>query len=176
MIKYKNMPKLFWVTGRYGSGTVEIADYIKKTLVREQTIVQQNIIAKEMWGSNVPNCKFVLIHEHELRSIYQLHDYSEKGIVDFVAFVQILCGFMIKNNIIPIVSILSPFYEQRKTFIDENDGVEICVYNKNTTFNSENYMVNYEDSSESENSIKLDITEKSVDECFDDLWNLFMNK
>ena len=37
-----------------------------------------------------------------------------------VDFVQKLCSFLMKNNIVPIVCMVSPFAEQRRNFIQEN--------------------------------------------------------
>lgn len=175
MIKYKNMPKLFWITGQSGSGKSELAKELKTKLIREQTVLQQNLIAKEIWGDNVPNNKFIVIDENDLRYLYKFHDLSKNGIIEFVSFTQVMCSFLIKNNFIPIVAIVSPYYEQRKKFITDNGGLEICVVRNKSELNSDMYIDDYENSLEDENTILIDTSEKQIFDSFDELWKNILN-
>jgi GTPase SAR1 family protein len=64
MIKYKNMPKLFWFTGQAGAGKTELANRLKTQLFREQTIINQNLVPHDIWNVknfNLPNNKFIII-------------------------------------------------------------------------------------------------------------------
>jgi adenylylsulfate kinase-like enzyme len=170
MIKYKNMPKLFWFTGQAGAGKTELANALKTQLNREQTIVQQNFVAKDIWGSQIPNNKFVIIDGDDIRELYKNTDYSIEGRKANVDFVQKLCSFLMKNNIVPIVCMVSPFAEQRRNFIQENNGLEIFVY-CNEIRGRENYHVDYyEPPFESANTIKIDTTGNSVNQSFEELW------
>ena len=136
------MPKLFWFTGQAGAGKTELANALKTQLNREQTIVQQNFVAKDIWGSQIPNNKFVIIDGDDIRELYKNTDYSIEGRKANVDFVQKLCSFLMKNNIVPIVCMVSPFAEQRRNFIQENNGLEIFVY-CNEIRGRENYHVDY---------------------------------
>lgn len=169
MIKYKNMPKLFWFTGQAGAGKTELAKALKSQLNREQTIVQQNLVPKNIWSGHIPNNKFVIIDGDDIRELYNNTDYSAEGRKANVDFVQKLCSFLIKNNITPIVCMVSPFAEQRKEFIDKNEGMEIYVY-CNEIRGRENYHIDYYEPPKNENAILIDTTQKNVSKSFDVLW------
>ena len=96
MIKYKNMPKLFWFTGQAGAGKTELANRLKTQLNREQTIVQQNVVPKDIWNFQLPNHKFVVVDGDDIRSLYSNTDYSIEGRKANVDFVQKLCSFLMK--------------------------------------------------------------------------------
>ena len=170
MIKYQNMPKLFWFTGQAGAGKTELANALKTQLNREQTIVQQNILPQKIWSDYIPNKKFVIIDGDDIRELYNNTDYSIDGRKANVDFVQKLCIFLIKNNIVPIVCMVSPFAEQRKDFIKGNDGIEIYVHCSEIR-GRENYHVDYyEPPIESKNTLRIDTTEKTVLQSFEELW------
>jgi adenylylsulfate kinase len=170
MIKYSNIPKIFWFTGQAGAGKTELAHALKNQLIREQTIIQQNLVPKNIWSDYIPNKKFVIIDGDDIREVYNNTDYSPEGRKLNVEFVQKLCSFLIKNNIVPIVCMVSPFAEQRSRFIEENEGLEIFVY-CNEIRGRENYHVDYyEPPIESKNSIRIDTTEKNVTKSFEELW------
>lgn len=170
MIKYQNMPKLFWFTGQAGAGKTELANALKTQLIREQTIVQQNILPQNIWSDYIPNKKFVIIDGDDIREIYKNTDYSIEGRKANVDFVQKLCAFLIKNNIIPIVCMVSPFEEQRSSFVHEKEGVEIYVHCEEIR-GRENYHVDYyEKPKENSKAISINTTEKSVNQSFEELW------
>jgi len=173
MIKYQNMPKLFWFTGQSGAGKTELANTLKIQLNREQTIVQQNILPQKIWSDYIPNKKFVIIDDDDINKIF-ITCFSGDREKENVDSVQKLCVFLIENNIVPIVCMVSPFAEQRKKFIEENNGLEIYVH-CNEIRGREKYHVDYyEPPIESENTINIDTTEKSVSQSFKELWeNIF---
>lgn len=170
MIKHQNMPKLFWFTGQAGAGKTELSNALRTQLVREQTIVQQNIVPKSIWSGHIPNNKFVIIDGDDIRELYKNTDYSIEGRKANVDFVQKICTFLMKNNITPIVCMVSPFAEQRKEFIEQNGGIEIYVH-CNELRGRENYHVSYyEKPVFSQSAIEIDTTGKSVNESFEELW------
>lgn len=128
MMNFTIMPKIFWFTGQAGAGKTELANMLKTRLIREQTIVQQNIVPKNIWSSHIPNKKFVIIDGDDIRSLWNNTDYSIDGRKANVDFVQKLCLFLKKNNIVPIVCMVSPFSEQRSTFLEEENGMEIYIH------------------------------------------------
>jgi adenylylsulfate kinase-like enzyme len=174
MIKYQNIPKVFWFTGQAGAGKTELANALKTHLVREQTIIQQNIVPKNIWSDYIPNKKFVIIDGDDIRELYKNTDYSIEGRKANVDFVQKLCTFLLKNKITPIVCMVSPFAEQRKNFIEENDGVEIYVYCDEIR-GRENYHVDYyEKPVKSDKTIEINTTNKSVNQSFEELWKILL--
>ena len=162
--------KIFWFTGQAGAGKTELANMLKTRFIREQTIIQQNIVPKEIWSCYIPNKKFVIIDGDDIRELYKNTDYSVEGRKSNVDFVQKMCLFLKKNNIVPIVCMVSPFAEQRREFIEEENGIEIYVY-CNEIRGRENYHIDYyEPPVNYENSVEIDTTKKSVEQSFKELW------
>jgi adenylylsulfate kinase-like enzyme len=174
MIKYHNIPKVFWFTGQAGAGKTELANMLKNRLIREQTIVQQNYITQKTWSSHLPNQKFVIIDGDDIRSLWNNTDYSIEGRKANVDFVQKMCLFLKKNNIVPIVCMVSPFAEQRSTFIKEENGMEIYVH-CNEIRGRENFHVDYyEKPTNYDNAVEIDTTNKSVNQSFEELWKILL--
>ena len=170
MKKYKNMSNLFWFTGQAGAGKTELANMLKIRLNREQTIVQQNIVPKDIWSSHIPNKKFVIIDGDDIRELYKNTDYSVEGRKANVDFVQKLCLFLKKNNIVPIVCMVSPFAEQRREFLEEENGIEIYVHCNEIRGREHFHIDYYEPPVNYENSVEIDTTKKSVEQSFEELW------
>ena len=162
--------KIFWFTGQAGAGKTELANMLKTRLIREQSIVSQNIVPKDIWNCDLPNKKFVIIDGDDIRELYKNTDYSVEGRKSNVDFVQKMCLFLKKNNIVPIVCMVSPFAEQRREFIEEENGIEIYVH-CNEIRGRENYHIDYyEPPVNYENSVEIDTTKKSVEQSFEELW------
>jgi len=172
MIEYKYMPKLFWFTGQAGAGKTELSNALKTKLIREQTILQQNIVPKDIWSSIIPNYKFILIDGDDIRALYSNQDYSIQGRKENVYFVQKLCTFLIKNNIVPIVSMVSPFANQRSEFILENNGLEIYLKCNEIRGREDYHISYYEEPNNFCDSITIDTTGKSVEQSLDEIWRV----
>jgi len=106
--------KLYWFTGQAGAGKTTLAHELKKQL--ENQSIDKTI-----------DRKYVIVDGDDIRGIFNNKDYSIESRNKQVAFVQKLCVFLIKNNIVPIVCMVSPFAEQREKFINEQNGFEIYV-------------------------------------------------
>lgn len=170
MIEFLTTAKVFWFTGQAGAGKTELANMFKTRLIREQTIIQQNYITQKTWSSHIPNKKFVIIDGDDIRELYNNTDYSLEGRKANVDFVQKLCLFLKKNNIVPIVCMVSPFAEQRRAFIEEEKGIEIYVH-CNEIRGRENFHVDYyEQPTNFDNAVEIDTTNKSVEQSFAELW------
>jgi adenylylsulfate kinase-like enzyme len=170
MINSIIMPKIFWFTGQAGAGKTELANMLKKRLIREQTIIQQNYITQNIWSSHFPNNKFVIIDGDDIRELYKNTDYSVEGRKANVDFVQKMCVFLKKNNIVPIVCMVSPFAEQRKEFIDAERGLEIFVHCNEIRGREHFHIDYYEPPTDFNNAVEIDTTKKSVEQSFDELW------
>jgi len=144
------MQKIFWFTGQAGAGKTELANALKARINGEQ--------------------KIIIIDGDDIRELYNNTDYSITGRKENVAFVQKLCTFLIKNEVVPIVCMVSPFSEQRRVFIEQYGGVEIYVQ-CNEIRGRENYHVDYyEKPKQSTKVIEVDTTNKSVTKSFEELW------
>jgi adenylylsulfate kinase-like enzyme len=170
MIEYIKNPKIFWFTGQAGAGKTELANMLKTRLIREQTIIQENYFTQKIFSSHFPNKKFVIIDGDDIRELYKNTDYSIEGRKANVDFVQKMCLFLMKNNIVPIVCMVSPFAEQRRAFIEEHKGIEIYVHCSEIR-GRENYHVDYyEPPINYDNAVEINTTEKSVTQSFEELW------
>jgi adenylylsulfate kinase-like enzyme len=118
------MKKLYWFTGQAGAGKTVLANELKKHF------------------DKLGDKKCVIIDGDDIREIYKNTDYSIEGRKANVDFVQKLCSFLIKNDIVPIVCMVSPFAEQRATFVDYHDGQEIYVTTTEIR-GRENFHVDY---------------------------------
>ena len=170
MTNFTIMPKIFWFTGQAGAGKTELANVLKLHLIREQTIVQKNNQINGLSSSHIPNKKFVIIDGDDIRELYKNTDYSIDGRKANVDFVQKMCLFLKKNNIVPIVCMVSPFAEQRRAFLEEENGIEIYVH-CNEIRGRENYHIDYyEPPVNYDNAVEIDTTKKSVEQSFKELW------
>jgi len=170
MIEFLTMPKVFWFTGQAGAGKTELANMLKTRLIREQTIVQQTYATKKISSVHLPNKKLVIIDGDDIRELYKNTDYSIQGRKKNVDFVQKMCVFLKKNNIVPIVCMVSPFARQRSVFLEEENGMEIYVH-CNEIRGRENFHIDYyEPPSNFDNTVEIDTTNKSVEQSFDELW------
>jgi adenylylsulfate kinase len=149
------MKKLYWFTGQSGAGKTVLAKLLKNHL--------EELPSPYFFEIN----KYVIIDGDDIRNIYENKDYSIEGRKANVDFVQKLCSFLLKNGIIPIVSMVSPFAKQREDFIDENNGVEIFVSTKEIR-GREHFHVEYFEKPDisRENVIVIDTTNSKDSESF----------
>ena len=159
------MKKLYWFTGQAGAGKTVLAKLLKNHLVEFELSSRftDELVFDFMESRN----KYVIIDGDDIRAIYENKDYSIEGRKANVDFVQKLCSFLLKNGIIPIVSMVSPFAKQRQDFIDENNGVEIFVSTKEIR-GREHYHVEYFEKPDvsRENVIVIDTTNSKDSESF----------
>lgn len=170
MLNKKNA-NLYWFTGQAGAGKTELANVLKTRLIREQTIALQKInIPPDLWNLAILNKKFVIIDGDDIRALWNNTDYSIDGRKANVDFVQKMCVFLIKNDIIPIVCMVSPFAEQRKEFIEEQKGIEIYVHCNEIRGREQFHVDYYEQPTNYKNMVEIDTTNKSVEQSFSELW------
>lgn len=103
--------KLYWFTGQPGAGKTTLAQELKSKLDRLY-------VGKQ---------KVVILDGDEIRDLFNNKDYSIDGRIKNVEMVQNCCRFLVKNDIITIVCMVSPFAKQRSEIVKELDGIEIFV-------------------------------------------------
>jgi adenylylsulfate kinase len=149
-------PKLYWFTGQPGAGKTTLAQLLK---------VKLDLLHNE-------RKKVVLLDGDEIRDLFNNKDYSKQGRIRNVELVQNCCRFLVKNDIITIVCMVSPFAEQRSTIVQELDGVEIfveCIEERGREmfhvdyFEQPSYTNNYR-------SININTSFKKDEESFELLW------
>jgi adenylylsulfate kinase-like enzyme len=157
-MKAINIPesKLYWFTGQPGSGKTTLAQLLKKKLELLHNGKQ----------------KVVILDGDEIRDLFNNKDYSKLGRMHNVGLVQNCCRFLVKNDIITIVCMVSPFAKQRGEIVQELDGVEIfveCIEERGREmfhvdyFEQPSYTNNYR-------SININTSFKTDDQSFEVLW------
>jgi len=134
---------IIWLTGQPGSGKSTIA----------------NELVSDSTG------KFINIDGDNLREIFQNKDYSEVGRRKNIELAQHIAEFLHRKGFHPVVSLVSPYKDQRDKFKDKmgKDILEVYVYTTQIR-GRENYFVKeYEEPSE--NYLSLCTDDITPEEC-----------
>jgi len=134
---------IIWLTGQPGSGKSTIAN----ELVLDST------------GT------FINIDGDDLREIFQNKDYSEVGRRKNIELAQHIAEFLHRKGFHPVVSLVSPYKDQRDNFKDKMGKDILEVYVHTTQIRGrENYFVKeYEEPSE--NYLSLCTDDITPEEC-----------
>jgi len=127
---------IIWLTGQPGSG--------KSTISNE--------LVSDSTGT------FINIDGDDLREIFQNKDYSEVGRRKNIELAQHIAEFLHKKGFHPVVSLVSPYKDQRDKFKDKMGKDILEVYVHTTQIRGrENYFVKeYEEPSENYLSLCTD--------------------
>ena len=151
------MHKIYWFTGQPGAGKTTLAHLLKSKLESDPLHLLK---------------KIVILDGDEIRDLFNNKDYSIEGRKNNVEMVQNCCRFLVKNNIIPIVCMVSPFAEQRASIVKELNGIEIfveCIEERGR----EHFHVDYYEQPaylNDHNSININTSYKSDQQSFEILW------
>ena len=115
---------IYWLTGQPAAGKTTLATWIQ---------------------SSFPN-KSMIVDGDDIRDIFQNKDYSEEGRRKNIEKAQTLSKFLHHKGYTVIVSLVSPFRDQREQFkIELGDNI-IEIYVHTTEIRGrENFHVNYEE-------------------------------
>ncbi len=142
--------QIFWFTGQAGAGKTELAKKLYSHLIELN-----------------PDKKYVIVDGDDIRDMFDNKDYSIEGRRKNVDFVQKLCMFLSKNNIVPIVCMVSPFLEQREELKKKLSVCEVYVHCSEIRGREKFHVEYYEQPQDS--FISTDTTGKSVEESFSTL-------
>ncbi len=134
---------IIWLTGQPGSGKSTIA----------------NELVSDSTGT------FIDIDGDDLREIFQNKDYSEVGRRKNIELAQHIAEFLHRKGFHPVVSLVSPYKDQRDKFKDKMGRDILEVYVHTTQIRGrENYFVKeYEEPSE--NYLSLCTDDITPEEC-----------
>jgi adenylylsulfate kinase len=134
---------IIWLTGQPGSGKSTIA----------------NELVSDSTGT------FINIDGDDLREIFQNKDYSEVGRRKNIELAQHIAVFLHRKGFHPVVSLVSPYKDQRDKFKDKMGKDILEVYVHTTQIRGrENYFVKeYEEPSE--NYLSLCTDDITPEEC-----------
>ena len=136
--------KIIWLTGQSGSGKTAIAQMILKY-----------------------NQNYFHIDGDDIRELFDNKDYSEQGRRRNIELAQQLAQYLYSKEKNVIVSLVSPYRDQREYFKQKIGTDLIEIYLRTTEDRGKNmYQVNnYE--SPIKNYIELDTTNKTPEESFE---------
>ena len=143
--------QVIWLTGQPGAGKTTIGNKIHRYIEQQC------------------DKKTVVVDGDDIRLLFDNKDYTIEGRQKNILFVQQLVDFLVKNDILPIVCLVSPFRNLREITKTKYDTLELyMVCNKIRC--RENFHVDYYEQP-LKNYISLDTTIKSEDDTFQELLN-----
>lgn len=140
---------IYWFTGQPGAGKTTIALELMKNLSPTRT---------------------VHIDGDHLRDIFVNKDYSETGRRKNIERAQDIALFLHRVGYDVLVSLVSPYKDQRDEFKKLSDAIEIYVHTTEIRGRENFHVQNYEQPTE--NFIDIDTTNESVEESAVKLLNI----
>jgi adenylylsulfate kinase len=134
--------KIYWFTGQPGAGKTTLA----KGLMNRLSLVN-----------------FIHVDGDDIRDIFQNKDYSENGRRQNIQRAQDIAQFLNAKKNSVIVSLVSPYKDQRDNFKQNPNVVEIYVHTDEIRGREQFHVQNYEPPTE--NFIEINTTNTTVDEC-----------
>jgi adenylylsulfate kinase-like enzyme len=115
---------IIWLTGQPGSGKTTLANWLK---------------------ASYPN-KGVVIDCDDIREIFDNKDYSEQGRRKNIELAQNIAKFIHKKGDVAIVSLVSPYKDQRDTFKSTmgKDLIEVYVHTTDIRGREQFHVENYQ--------------------------------
>jgi adenylylsulfate kinase len=140
---------IYWLTGQPGSGKTTIASELMKTLSPTST---------------------VHIDGDDLRDIFQNKDYSETGRRRNIERAQDIALFLHRKGHTVLVSLVSPYKDQRDMFKKLADVTEVYVHTSEIRGREGFHVSNYEPPTE--DFIDIDTTTETVEQSSNKLLNI----
>lgn len=140
--------QVIWLTGQPGAGKSSLGEAIKSELLH----------------------KAIIIDGDDIRLLFNNQDYSIPGRRKNVEFVQKLVDFSVKNGLIPIVSLVSPFLDLREEIKSKYKTLEVYLHCQDIR-GREHFHVDYYEKPES-NFIDINTSGKTVEQSYKELIKL----
>ena len=132
---------IYWFTGQPASGKTTLVNNLLTHFGKENTII---------------------IDGDDLRDIFQNKDYSEVGRRKNIERAQDIAQFLNKKGITVLVSLVSPYKDQRDQFKENNNVTEVYVHTTDERGREGFHVSNYE--KPTDNFVEIDTTNrKEVD-------------
>lgn len=138
---------IYWFTGQPAAGKTTLAKHLLSYLSNTEKVIH--------------------IDGDDLRDIFKNKDYSETGRRRNIERAQDIARFMNEKGYSVVVSLVSPYKDQRDNFKNGNNVIEIYVHTTEIRGRENFHVSDYEPPTE--NFIDIDTTNKGEDESFIDL-------
>ena len=137
---------IYWLTGQPGAGKTTLAKHL----------------ANYFENNNV-----IHIDGDDLRDIFQNKDYSEVGRRKNIERAQDIARFMSEKGFNVIVSLVSPYKDQRDQFKETNEVIEVYVHTTDERGREGFHVSNYE--KPTDNFVEIDTTNRKEVDSFIEL-------
>lgn len=136
---------IYWFTGQPGAGKTSIA---------------------EVLFTKLPNNTFH-VDGDDLREIFNNKDYSETGRRKNIELAQHITHFLHNKGTNVVVSLVSPYRDQREEFKQKigDDIIEIYVHTENLRGREDFHVKNYEEPLD--NFLDMDTSDVIIEKCVD---------
>ena len=146
--------KVIWLTGQPGSGKTTLALSLEKKIKSKDS-----------------STKIMIIDGDDLRDITINKDYSKKGREKNITTAQKIAHFLFNKNFIVIVSLVAPYKELREKFKSIAPVLEVYLHTTEIRGREKFFAEDYEPPVK--NFINMDTTEKTIEECVNELLNVY---
>ena len=147
---------VLWFTGQPGSG--------------KTTLTNKFIEDKLIGFMKIPHWKIVHIDGDDLRDIVDNKDYSEKGRRENINLAMNLARFMDNKGFTVIVSLVSPYRDQREELKMERNIAEFYLHTTEIRGKEDYFVEDYEPPLH--NFTDID-TDKPIEECIDEILDVY---
>ncbi len=147
---------VLWFTGQPGSG---------------KTTLTNKFIGDKLIGfMKIPHWKIVHIDGDDLRDIVDNKDYSEQGRRENINLAMNLARFMDNKGFTVVVSLVSPYRDQREELKMERNIAEFYLHTTEIRGKEDYFVEDYEPPLH--NFTDID-TDKPIEECIDEVLNVY---
>ena len=130
---------IYWFTGQPGAGKTTLSKHLISYLENTEKVIH--------------------IDGDDLRLIFENKDFSETGRRKNIERAQDIAQFLNKKGFTVLVSLVSPYKDQREDFKNREDVIEVYVHTTEDRGRNQFHVDNYEPPTE--NFIDLDTTDKT---------------
>ena len=147
---------IIWLTGQPGSG--------------KTTLAEKFINDKLIWFMRIQSHRIIHIDGDDLREIVDNKDYSEEGRRENIKLAMNIARFMDNKGFIVIVSLVSPYRDQREELKMERNVAEFYLHTTEIRGKEDYFVDNYEPPLH--NFVDMD-TDKTIEECVDEILDVY---
>ena len=147
---------ILWFTGQPGSG--------------KTTLAEKFINDKLIWFMRIQSHRIIHIDGDDLREIVDNKDYSEEGRRENIKLAMNIARFMDNKGFIVIVSLVSPYRDQREELKMERNVAEFYLHTTEIRGKEDYFVDDYEPPLH--NFVDMD-TDKTIEECVDEILDVY---
>ena len=147
---------ILWFTGQPGSG--------------KTTLAEKFINDKLIWFMRIQSHRIIHIDGDDLREIVDNKDYSEEGRRENIKLAMNIARFMDNKGFIVIVTLVSPYRDQREELKMERNVAEFYLHTTEIRGKEDYFVDNYEPPLH--NFVDMD-TDKTIEECVDEILDVY---